>query len=64
MRADAAAIFKEFGATQVMECWGDDVPEGKLTSFPLAVQAQRGRDGGVFVGELAVKASATPGGRR
>ena len=22
----------------VVECWGDDVPEGKLTSFPMAVQ--------------------------
>ena len=35
---NAAAIFKENGATQVVECWGEDVPEGKLTSFPLAVQ--------------------------
>ena len=35
----AAAVFKEYGATQVVECWGDDVPPGKLTSFPLAVQA-------------------------
>ena len=34
----AAGIFKEYGAQQVVECWGDDVPEGKLTSFPLAVQ--------------------------
>ena len=34
----AAQIFKEFGALQVVECWGDDVPEGKLTSFPMAVQ--------------------------
>jgi uncharacterized protein YbaA (DUF1428 family) len=34
----AAAVFKEYGALQVVECWGDDVPEGKLTSFPLAVQ--------------------------
>ncbi len=34
----AAAVFKQCGATQVVECWGDDVPEGKLTSFPLAVQ--------------------------
>jgi len=25
-----------------VECWGDDVPEGKLTSFPLAVQRQEG----------------------
>ncbi len=34
----AAGVFKEHGAIQVVECWGDDVPEGKLTSFPLAVQ--------------------------
>lgn len=34
----AAAIFKEFGALSVTECWGDDVPEGKLTSFPMAVK--------------------------
>jgi uncharacterized protein YbaA (DUF1428 family) len=34
----AAGIFKQYGARNVVECWGDDVPEGKLTSFPLAVQ--------------------------
>lgn len=34
----AAQTFKDHGATGVVECWGDDVPEGKLTSFPLAVQ--------------------------
>jgi uncharacterized protein YbaA (DUF1428 family) len=34
----AAAVFKENGALAVVECWGDDVPEGKLTSFPMAVQ--------------------------
>jgi uncharacterized protein YbaA (DUF1428 family) len=33
-----AAVFKEHGALSVVECWGDDVPEGKLTSFPMAVQ--------------------------
>jgi uncharacterized protein YbaA (DUF1428 family) len=33
-----AAIFKENGALSVTECWGDDVPEGKLTSFPMAVK--------------------------
>lgn len=33
-----AAVFKENGALSVVECWGDDVPEGKLTSFPMAVQ--------------------------
>ena len=34
----AAAVFKQHGALSVVECWGDDVPDGKLTSFPLAVQ--------------------------
>lgn len=34
----AAVVFKENGALSVAECWGDDVPEGKLTSFPMAVQ--------------------------
>ena len=32
------AVFKDHGALQVVDCWGDDVPPGKLTSFPLAVQ--------------------------
>lgn len=34
----AAVVFKENGALSVVECWGDDVPEGKLTSFTMAVQ--------------------------
>jgi uncharacterized protein YbaA (DUF1428 family) len=34
----AASVFKEHGAIKVVECWGDDVPEGKVTSFPMAVQ--------------------------
>ena len=36
----AAAVFKENGALAVVECWGDDVPEGKLTSFPMAVKRE------------------------
>ena len=36
----AAAVFKEHGALRVVECWGDDVPEGKLTSFTLAVRRE------------------------
>ena len=36
----AAAVFKEFGALRVVECWGDDVPEGKLTSFTMAVKRE------------------------
>jgi uncharacterized protein YbaA (DUF1428 family) len=38
--ASAAPIFKEHGALSVVECWGDDVPEGKLTSFPMAVKRE------------------------
>lgn len=34
----AATVFKEHGAMSVVECWGEDVPEGKVTSFPMAVQ--------------------------
>jgi uncharacterized protein YbaA (DUF1428 family) len=39
--AEAAAhVFKEHGALAVVECWGDDVPDGKLTSFPMAVKRE------------------------
>jgi uncharacterized protein YbaA (DUF1428 family) len=33
-------LWKEFGATNYVEALGDDVPNGKLTSFPRAVQAK------------------------
>ncbi|WP_394820965.1 DUF1428 domain-containing protein [Pendulispora albinea] len=33
-------IFIEYGATRVFECWGDDVPVGKITDFRRAVQAK------------------------
>src|SRR3712207_9341971 len=38
--AEAAPLFKEFGATRMVECWGDDVPDGKLTDFRRSVQAK------------------------
>ena len=34
----AAVVLKEHGALRVVECWGDDVPDGKITSFPMAVK--------------------------
>jgi len=37
---EAAVVFKQHGALRVVECWGDDVPQGKLTSFPMAVKCQ------------------------
>ena len=34
------AVFIEHGALRILECWGDDVPSGKLTDFQRAVQAK------------------------
>ncbi len=33
------AVFRELGATRILECWGDDVPDGERTDFRRAVQA-------------------------
>lgn len=32
-----ADLFREYGATAVVDCWGDDLPEGKVNSFHTAV---------------------------
>lgn len=36
----ALPLFKEFGATRLVEGWGDDVPDGKINDFKGAVQAR------------------------
>ncbi len=38
----AAEIFKEYGATRIVECWGDFILPGEVTSFPMAVAAKEG----------------------
>ena len=38
------AVFKELGAIRIVECWGDNVPEGQITDFQRAVQARQDED--------------------
>jgi uncharacterized protein YbaA (DUF1428 family) len=40
----AGGLFIEMGALRIVECLGDDVPEGKTTDFRMAVQAEAGED--------------------
>lgn len=40
--ADMAVVLKEYGALKSVETWEDDVPDGKLTSFPMAVKREAG----------------------
>ena len=40
MAEDVSAVFKEYGALKHVECWGNDVPQGKVTSFPMAVKCK------------------------
>jgi uncharacterized protein YbaA (DUF1428 family) len=42
LAAKTAEVFREYGATRVVEAWGDDVPEGKVTDFKRAVKAKDG----------------------
>ncbi len=29
----SAPIFRDYGATRIMECWGESVPDGEVTDF-------------------------------
>ncbi len=40
MARKAGDVWKEYGALAYVECIGEDVPYGELTSFPRAVQAK------------------------
>ena len=35
-------LFQEFGATRLVEAWGDDVPTGKVTDFYGSVKSEPG----------------------
>ncbi len=39
---EVGGLFKQHGALATTDCWGSDVPEGKLTSFPLSVKCGPG----------------------
>ncbi|NJM50645.1 MAG: DUF1428 domain-containing protein [Sphingomonadales bacterium] len=40
----ADGMFIEMGALRVIECWSDDVPDGKVTDFRMAVKAEADED--------------------
>ncbi len=36
-----AQQFKQWGATRIVESWGTDVPDGKVTDFKMSVKAEK-----------------------
>ncbi len=44
MAQKAAGKFRKYGAVRVVEGWGDDVPEGKVTDYHRAVKAEDGEN--------------------
>jgi len=42
MATKASQIFREHGATRVVEAWGSDIPRGKTTDFYMATKAEEG----------------------
>src|SRR3546814_14304466 len=42
MAAKASEVFRDYGATRVVEAWGDDVPDGKVTDYPRAAHRKDG----------------------
>ena len=41
---EAAVIYREYGALHIVETWGHDVPEGKVTDFYGAVKCEPGEN--------------------
>lgn len=42
MAEKAWPLFKEYGCLSIQENWGVDTPDGKVTSFPMAVKREEG----------------------
>ena len=38
----SASFFREYGCLEIVDCWEDNVPEGKQTDFRRAVAARPG----------------------
>jgi uncharacterized protein YbaA (DUF1428 family) len=41
MARKAGKVWREYGALEFRECVAEDVPKGKVTSFPMSVKAKR-----------------------
>ena len=50
----AAQVCRDYGALRVVECWGDDVPRGKLTDMYMAVKAEPDETVVLLVDRMAV----------
>lgn len=44
MSKNMTSTFKRLGAIRIVECWGSDVPDGKVTDFKRAVAAEAGEN--------------------
>ena len=41
---ECVPYFKKYGALQLVEGWGVDVPDGEVTSYPMAVKLKEGEN--------------------
>ena len=62
MAKKVAPIFAEYGAMRTVECWGDDVMDGKVTDFKKAVQANDDETVVVVLGLVARQGDMRRGG--
>ena len=60
-----AKVFREHGATRVVEALGDDVPKGEVTDFYRAVKAEDGENDRLLLHRMARQGrpATTPGPR-